>query len=115
MSRVSHPVSSAVGASSILPSGLQLDADLSDLSEDDVEVADCGSDGDRPPQGMRLARTLGFAVQSLPWTENLESGGEDSEEVSMSSLMLLIWGADGAVMERIKHSVLLTMVATLTT
>ena len=67
-----------------------MDADLSDLSEDEVEVAGCGKDGDRPPQSMRLSRTLGFAVQSLPWTENLENGGEDSEEVSVSSLMLWV-------------------------
>ena len=68
-------------------SGLELDvSDLSEVSDYEGEVVDSGGRHHMVP----VARTSGFAVDLLHWTENLEGGDEDSEEVSVSPWTVLM-------------------------
>jgi hypothetical protein len=62
-----------------VPSSVPLHARLSEFSDDEVEVVDHR----KRHRAVCLARTSSFAVESLPWNENMEDGGEDSQGVSV--------------------------------
>ena len=62
-----------------VPRAAPLQAELSEFSDDEVEVVDHR----KCRRAVHLARTSTFAVQSLSWNENMEDGGEESQEVSV--------------------------------
>ena len=71
-----------------VPSAVPLHAGLSEFSEDEVEVVN----HQKCRRAVNLARTSGFAVQSLSWNEKMEDGSEDSQEVGVPFVCGGFWG-----------------------